>query len=122
MSCNEAPSLSLAGTLDYCTSTGSCPLPVSVTLTDVDVFCPISKNVAGGSSEVITPGSPPVNFMSITVPRPVRIHLNGGTEDIPVSRYLVITGDVTTVEVFNDVDTPLKDMDVQVIFANGTYL
>lgn len=120
-SCTETPSLSLAGTLDYCTSTGSCPLPVSLTLQDVTTFCPTQKSVTGGSSEVFTA---PVtsNFMMITVPRPVQIIMDGGAEFIPVERMHLHTGAVTSVEVFNDVDTPLKDMDVKVVFANGTYL
>jgi hypothetical protein len=96
-------------------------LPVSLTLQDADTFCPTQKTVAGGASEVFTAPTP-TNFMMITVPRPVRVHLNGGTEDIPVERLLLITGAVTSVEVFNDVDTPLKDMDVKIVFANGTYL
>jgi hypothetical protein len=97
-------------------------MPLSVTLREVTSFEKFSPTIAGGTSEVITPGSPPANFLWITTVTAVRVQLNGGSEFIPVTRTLMITGDLTSVEIYNDVESLTQDVQVEVTMAKGTYL
>ncbi len=120
--CSDAPSLSITGTVDYCTKTGSCPLPLSVTLKEVTSFEKSSPTVTGGGSLTVTPGASPSNFLWITTVQEIRVIINGGAEFIPVERTLMITGDVTEVEIHNDVVASPKDVQVDVTFAKGEYL
>lgn len=120
--CSQAPSLSITGTVDYCTATASCPLPLSLTLSEVTAFEPSNPTITGGGSLVLTPGTAPANFLWITTIQPVRMVINGGADFIPIERLHILTGDVTTIEIFNDVVTIAKDVQISVVFASGTYL
>jgi len=122
MSCTNAPSLSVVGTVDYCTPTGSCPLPLSLTLGEVTAFEKLSPTVVGGGTLAIAPGTPPANFLWITTVQPIRIVLNGGSEFIPVERMLILTGDFSSLVLHNDVVGTAKDVQVDVTFATGIYL
>lgn len=122
MTCSTGSSLSVTGIVDFCTATGSCKLPLSLTLTDTESYERSEITVAGGSSKVANPGTIPSNFLLIETIQPVQVQINGGAEFIPVERLLLLTGDITALEVFNDVASPAKDTKVTITFASGTYL
>lgn len=71
---------------------------------------------------VLAPGTPPSNFLWIQTVQPIRVVINGGTDSIPIDRILIITGDITTIEIFNDVVASVKDVQIDVTFGTGTYL
>ena len=121
-SCNDCPSFSVTGTLDYCTNSGSNKFPLSLNISEVTENSCSSPTIVSGTSVVLAPGTPPGTFFYLRTPHQVRIQLNGGAEDIVVDRLFMWTGPVLSVEIFTDQISPAKDVQVDVQFITGTLL
>lgn len=120
--CNDCPSFSVTGTLDYCTNSGSNKFPLSLNISEVTENSCSSPTIQSGASVVVAPGTTPASFFYLRTPQQVRIQLNGGAEDIVVDRLFMWTGPVNSVEIFNDQVAPAKDVQVDVQFITGKIL
>lgn len=122
MSCDPSvPSVSVTGTIEYCTASGSCPFVISWTLREVENFQCQEKNISPGApATVLTPANPPAQFLSIQTPSPITVALNGSADTFQLNPGgWTATMEVTEVSILNDLTDPPLDVRVAVIFAEG---
>ena len=123
MTCDpSSPSLSVTGVIEYCTAHGSCPFPIAWTVRDAENFqCNEPVIPAGATPIVLTPSSPPAQFVSIQTPAPITVAFNGSldTQTIHPGGFMA-TMDVTSVSITNDLTDPPEDIRVSVLFVEGT--
>lgn len=123
MTCDpSSPSLSVTGTIEYCTATGSCPFPIAWTVRDaVNFQCNEPVIPAGPTLVVLTPSNPPAQFVSIQTPSPITVALNGSVDSFVVHPGgFMATMEVAEVAITNDQTDPPTDVRVSVLFTEGT--
>ena len=124
MTCDPSvPSLSVTGTIEYCTAQGSCPFPIAWTLRDVTNFQCNEPLIppSPAPAVVLTPGNPPAQFVSIQTPAKITVALNGSGDTFVVNPGgFMATMEISSVSILNDLTDPPVDVRVSVIFAEGT--
>lgn len=118
---SSCPALTIIGEEKYCTAKSSCATPFVAGLTDITSYSPFTVTLSPGeTARVVAAPESPVNYLRIETPREIAVKLNGGAEEITVSRTLILLGEgITQVEIDNDKLTTPKQVKVQVTFAKG---
>lgn len=114
----------IIGTLQYSTPMGTTPFSVAAGISGVSDFDSVTRTLApGATGETVLPPTSPANGLIIKTPKQMRIRLNGGAEYIRCDRQLVlIGGQITQVELNNDVLAQPKQVTIEVIFITGDTL
>lgn len=114
------PSLNVTCRVTFNDPINDCKATVVGGLVNVTVYDPHIAVLSPGASAVVTAATSPSSFVTVQTPQRIRMRVNGGAEDFIVDRFFLMMGTVTQVELFNTETEQLKEVKVNVNFANGT--